>query len=208
MNAIIPISCVAIALLLIAASSSLSLFSRISWVRNELKKPYKRFKKTYTPPSAFQNGGFQLSKSTQSLLDYYAINFEKSELLDLVFEIRLKSQVQNESKHLVNYMTVMVSLFSLLIASLALFANSLPTKLLIPILVFTIILMTAIIIVVFFDFCSKLYVQEPMSKHLIAIEKALSLIDEKKQEVIKPTSSLKPNCAQKKSQKKKKIKQI
>ncbi|BFH60733.1 hypothetical protein [Paenibacillus azoreducens] len=187
---IVPIISLVIALLLIVASSSFPLYSRVFWIKKVLNKPYKKFKEVYIQ-SPTQNGGFQLSRDSQALLDYYLTNFIRAELSDLAFEIRLKSQVQTESNHLVNYVTMgLVPLFSILIACFALFSSILPSGVLVSIFAVTILLVFAIAIIVLFDFASKLYVQEPMNKHLLAIEKVLILIEEGKQETIKPHRTL------------------
>ncbi|KKO54620.1 hypothetical protein [Paenibacillus sp. DMB20] len=176
---------IGLALLFLTAAASYPLFTSLSWVRKVLKKPYKKFKKKFVPPPEAANRSYQLSDGAKSFLDYY-MSFDKPSLLDLLFELKLKSQAQNEGKYLVNYLTLgCVPLFSILIAAFALFTDVVPPDRIINVFGFTVPIILAIIIVVFLDFTSNLYVQGPIAQHLIAIEKALSLKNEDELSVFK-----------------------
>lgn len=178
MDYILPLLSFSLAFLILIFSAGFPLYSRLPWVRKELVKPYKKFRKSYVT-STKPNREFQLSRETRTFLDYYVVKFDRDSLQNLAFEIELRLQIQNDGKHLVNYLTVgLLPLFSLLIASFALFSDLLPPSQLVSVFSFTIIVLIAIVIIVFFDFASKLFVQEPMNKHLIVINKALSLLDD------------------------------
>ncbi|OAB33866.1 hypothetical protein [Paenibacillus glacialis] len=189
MSSIVPIACAVLALLF-SVAACYPLFSRLFWVRKMLTKPYKIYKQSPVPSSPVLNKAYQLSEESRSSLEYYVVEFDKRSLSDLVFEIRLKSQFQNGHAHLVNYLTVnIIPLFSLLIASFALFANMVPPNQLVGVLGFTIIIIVAIVLVVLLDYTDKVFVQEPINKHLIVIEKALSIKNNEQPQSLMPTNN-------------------
>lgn len=150
--------------------------NRFIWARKYLTIPYKNFK--IKKPVCFpadSNMRYHLSQESDLFLQHY-MEYEKTSLENLIFDINIKLQKCKDSKHLSYYLTTgFIPLFSLVITSFALLSNKIPEEKLIFVLGFTIIIVSIIILFVLVELFSQMFIQETMINHLLVLEKALRM---------------------------------
>ncbi|MNW46838.1 hypothetical protein D3C74_241510 [compost metagenome] len=165
------ILCLIILVLLIISSAYE--IKKYWWIRQNLKKPFKRFKKNYLSYGPHENIRYQLSTNSLIFLTYYR-GFDQKSLENLNLDLRSKLKSVDGNKHFINYLTVgIIPMFSMLIAMMSVYLNDISLDQKIDSLPLFLFLLLMILFILFRDLTCKTFITTPMQSHLFAIEEVL-----------------------------------
>lgn len=135
---------------------------RIIWVRKELTRPYRKYRKRASKtPSKYRH---------QVLKEFY-MSREPEEVENLILEIKFLLDSCKSTKDLSMLLTTyLLPLISLIIATFALLSNITPYEESMKVFIFSLCFFLVVVFFVYADYTSTMLVQNPLNSHLIILE--------------------------------------
>ncbi|GAA0136952.1 hypothetical protein YSY43_37930 [Paenibacillus sp. YSY-4.3] len=143
-------------------------FSNFKWVHLNLRRPSNKFIKGLSTSKI----EFTLSTTNKRFLQYY-YGFNLSSLKDLETEISIKRTRYTENNQFSNYLSNLLTLFSLLIAVFAITSSLYPADNVPDMVFFTMIFIVIILGYFIADLTIKTFNANLMDRHLFAIRRTI-----------------------------------